>query len=96
MHDGNSPPTAERTVILPDPIDRLMKVTLTRHARRQMKWRKIREDEVRSVVETPDSVSDSIKGRENAFKSVEGRLIKVTYRMDGDDAVVITAMVKGE
>lgn len=61
-----------------------------------MKWRKIREDEVRSVVGTPDSVLDSVKGRKNAFKSVGGRLIKATYRMDGEDAVVITAMVKGE
>ena len=61
-----------------------------------MKWRQIREDDVRSVMEEPDSVADSIKGRKNAVRLIGGRLLKVTYRPDDEGAVVITAMVKGE
>jgi hypothetical protein len=41
-------------------------------------------------------VINSKKGRKNAFKIVHGRLLKVTYKQEGETAVVITAMVKGE
>lgn len=57
-----------------------MKVFFSRHARRQMKWRKIPENEVRSAINEPDTSADAVKGRRNAFKMVDGRLIKVPYK----------------
>ena len=61
-----------------------------------MKWRKISENEVRSAINQPDSLADTVKGRENAFKIVEGRSLKVTYKSEGKTQTVITALVKGE
>ncbi len=73
-----------------------MEIKLSRHARRQMKWRNIATEEVSAVISEPDKVVDSKKGRKNAFKKVSGRLLKVTYKPEGETAVVITAMIKGE
>jgi len=39
---------------------------------------------------------ESIKGRKNAFKALGGRLVKVTYCREGDDIVIVTAVIKGE
>ncbi len=73
-----------------------MKVFFSRHARRQMKWRKISEDEVRAAIDDPAGLMDTIKGRKNAFKMVGGRSLKVTYKPEGEILTVITAVVKGE
>jgi hypothetical protein len=45
-----------------------MDIIFSRHAKRQMKWRKITETEVKSVIDNPDIVVDTIKDRKNAFK----------------------------
>jgi hypothetical protein len=73
-----------------------MKIFFSRHARRQMKWRKISEDEVRSAIDEPAGLMDTIKGRKNAFKVVGGRSLKVTYKPEGESLTVVTAVVKGE
>jgi hypothetical protein len=73
-----------------------MKIFFSRHARRQMKWRKISEDEARSAITEPDSLMDTVKGRKNAFKIIDGRSLKVTYKPEGETLTVVTAMVKGE
>ena len=51
-------------------------------------------EEVRKVLSEPDRLEDSIKGGRNAFKTVKGRLLKVTYKDDKDRRVIITAMIK--
>jgi len=61
-----------------------------------MKWRKISEDEVRSAIDDPAELMDTIEGRKNAFKVVGGRSLKVTYKPEGESLTVITAVVKGE
>jgi hypothetical protein len=71
-----------------------MKIKISRHAQRQMKWRQIAEAEVESTIADPDMQQDSIKGRKNAFKTLDGRLLKVTYSREGDDIVIITAVIK--
>jgi hypothetical protein len=38
-----------------------MDILFSRHAKRQMKWRKITEIEVKSVIDDPDTVTDNIK-----------------------------------
>jgi len=61
-----------------------------------MKWRKIAETEVKSTIADPDMLLDAIKERKNAFKTLGGRLVKVTYCREGDDIVVVTALIKGK
>jgi hypothetical protein len=59
-----------------------------------MKWRKIAEAEVESTIGDPDLQQDSIKGRKNAFKTLGGRLVKVTYCLEGVDIIIVTAVIK--
>jgi hypothetical protein len=72
-----------------------MKIRFSRHARKQMKWRQIGEGEVQETIRNPEKVEDSSRERKNAFKEVGGRLLKITYRIEKDEAIVITATVKG-
>ena len=73
-----------------------MKIKFSRHARRQMKWRKIPEKDIREALNSPEKSEDTVKGRKNAFKTIEGRLIKVTYLPQNNESLVVTAIVKGE
>jgi uncharacterized protein DUF4258 len=66
------------------------------HARRQMKWRRVSETEVLAVLNDLDRVEDSIDNRCNAYKSLDGRLLKVSYAAEQDDVVVITVIEKEE
>jgi hypothetical protein len=59
-----------------------------------MKWRQIDEAEVEATIADPEMEQESIKGRKNAFKTVGGRLVKVTYSREGDDVVIVTAVIK--
>ena len=72
-----------------------MKVFFSRHARRQMKWRKITENEVRSAINNPDSLVNTAKERKNAFKIIDGRPLKVTYKAENETITVVTAIEKG-
>jgi len=77
-------------------LNRKWKYFSAGNTKRQMRWRKISEDEVRSALDEPAGLTDTIKGRKNAFKSVGGRSLKVTYKPEGDSLTVMTAVVKGE
>jgi hypothetical protein len=72
------------------------KVRLSRHARRQMKWRNITEKEIRDTLGDPDRLEDSIKDRKNAFKTVGNRRLKITYKLENDAILIVTTMAKGE
>jgi len=61
-----------------------------------MKWRKITEGEVKSTIADPDMLQDTVKERKNAFKTLGGRLVKVTYCREGDDIVIVTAVIRGK
>lgn len=74
----------------------LDKMIISRHARKQIKWRRITEEEVGGVISNPDRLEDAIKGRKNAFKLIGQRLLKITYTVENDGIIVITAMVKKE
>jgi len=60
-----------------------------------MKWRMITEDDVKLTINSPDRVEDTIRGRKNVYKMLEGRTLKITYTQEDQDLVVVTAMVKG-
>jgi len=74
----------------------LDKMIISRHARKQIKWRRITEKEAGEVISNPDRVEDAIKGRKNAFKLIGQRLLKITYTVENDSIIIITAMVRKE
>ena len=61
-----------------------------------MKWREITERNVREVISDPEKLEDTMKGRKNAFKKIEDRLLKVTYLPENNEILLITAIVRGE
>ncbi len=73
-----------------------MKIKFSRHAKRQMKWRKIAEEEVKEAINNPDKLEDMIRDRKNAFKTIKSRLLKITYKLEDDEITVITTIAKGE
>jgi len=73
-----------------------MDIIFSRHAKRQMKWRKITENDVKLVIDDPDTTVDTIRDRKNAFKIIDGRKLKITYKPEDGWLTIITAMVKGE
>jgi hypothetical protein len=69
-------------------------ITFSRHARRQMKWRRVSEADVVSVIEAPDRVEQSGDERINAHKLLGDRLLKATYVEEEGNIVVITVIEK--
>ncbi len=59
-----------------------------------MKWRKISEANVRDTLLFPEAIENSIKGRKNAFKHVENKWLKVTFKEENDNIVVVTVIDK--
>jgi len=41
-------------------------------------------------------VEGSINGRKNAFKKLGEKFVKITYKVENEDIVVITALIKGD
>ncbi len=73
-----------------------MKIKFSRHARRQMRWRKITEKDAMEAINNPEKLEDTGKGRKNALKMIGGRLLKVTYLPENTEIIVITVIAKGE
>ena len=71
-------------------------VIYTRHARRRMKWRKISEQEVEQTLKKPDKINSLPDGRQNAFKTIGQRYIKVSYRDLETEKVVISVVDKND
>jgi len=69
-----------------------MKIDISRHARRRMKWRDINEDEFTDTVLHPEKIEDSINDRKNAFKHVGEKYLKVTFAREGDKIIVVTVI----
>jgi Domain of unknown function (DUF4258) len=70
------------------------RVRFDRHARRRMQWRGISEEEVMQVLNSPDNIEPSIKGRTNVFKMVGAKYLKVTYRELSEELLVISVVNK--
>ena len=73
-----------------------MIIEYTRHARRRMKWRKISESEVELAINAPDKVEPTEKKRHNAYRTIKGKVLKVTYRKSDNQAQIISALWQGE
>lgn len=70
------------------------KIYFSRHAKRQMKWRKISDEEVVSTISRPEEIQDSIKGRKNAYKHINQKWIKVTFKEEDYRIIIITVIYK--
>jgi hypothetical protein len=44
--------------------------------------------------EKPDSLGKSVKGRMNAFKFMNGRYLRVTFKEELDDILVVTVTIR--
>ena len=71
-------------------------IRFDRHARRRMKWRGISEKEVLAVLEEPDMIEESIRGRKNVFKLMGVKNLKVTYKEINGEILIISAVDKGK
>jgi hypothetical protein len=72
----------------------LMHIVFDRHAERRMKEREVSEDEAESALNSPDYIEPSIKGRTNAFKYINGRHLRVTFKAESENILVITITVR--
>jgi hypothetical protein len=59
-----------------------------------MKWRRVSEAEVLSVLNAPDRIEQTIDDRRNSYKLIGNRLLKATYVEEEGDVVVVTVMEK--
>ena len=73
-----------------------MDIYFSRHVKRQMKWREIEEGEIKDTVLYPEKVENSIKDRKNAFKHIGSKWLKVTFKQESDNMVIITAIDKNK
>ena len=73
-----------------------MDLYFSRHAKKQMKWRNIAEEEVRNTILEPEKVEDSIKNRKNAYKWINNKWLKVTFVREDGKITVITAIDKNQ
>jgi len=69
-----------------------MKTVLTHHARLRMVDRGITEDMVTKALTHPDETGTGYRGRALAFRAFPSGRIKVVYKVEGEDTVVISAM----
>ncbi len=65
-----------------------------RHARRRMKEREVAEAEAEITIKEPEYVESNIKGRQNAYKFIGDRFLRVTFKEEDDHILVITVTVR--
>jgi hypothetical protein len=71
-----------------------MKIRISRHAKRRLKERNIPYNDIVEVVENPEEITPSIKGRLNYHKAIGSKHIKVTCKEESEGMVIITVMDK--
>ena len=59
-----------------------------------MRLHKILETEVKSVIERPEHLEPSKEGRLNAWTEISGKFLRVTYKEEPDNFLVISAVRK--
>lgn len=65
-----------------------------RHAKRRMKERGVTDEEVETAIKNPDYSEPSAKERTNAFKFMNGRYLRVTFREKSGVILVITVTIR--
>jgi len=71
-----------------------VEIYFSRHARRQMRWRRISEAEVEAVLAAPDRNEPTTRGGKNSWRAMGERLLRVTYQEEPGRFVIVTAVDK--
>jgi len=67
---------------------------LTNHAVSRMKERKISEEDINAVLDSPEITYPGKRGETNVIKTIKkGRRIRVTYVTEGNKIIIITAII---
>ena len=59
-----------------------------------MKWRNVSATETIAVLEQPDREEKSTSNRINAYRLLNDRFLKVTYKREGSNVMVVTVIEK--
>jgi len=65
-----------------------------RHAKRRMEERGVTEEEGEITIKEPEHSKASIKGRQNAYRFIGGRFLRVTFKEELNNILVITVTVR--
>jgi len=66
----------------------------SRHARNRLRLWRLNPDVVADVINEPEAVTPSVRGRCNAWKRVERRWVRVTFVDEGAEIAVVTVTVR--
>jgi hypothetical protein len=67
-------------------------IKYSRHARNRMRLHKITEKEVESALQNPAHLETSVEDRLNAWVETSGKFLRVTYKEDKNNLLVISAV----
>ncbi len=65
-----------------------------RHAKRRMKEREVAEEEAEMAVNNPDYIEPNMKERKNAYKFIGSRFLRVTFKEETNNILVITVTIR--
>jgi len=65
-----------------------------RHAKRRMRDRGVTEEETEIALNEPEYREQSVKGRQNVYKFIGGKFLRVTFKEETDHILVITVTVR--
>jgi hypothetical protein len=65
-----------------------------RHAKRRMEERGVTEEEVEITIKEPEHLKANIKGRQNAYRFIGERFLRVTFKEEVKHFLVITVTVR--
>ena len=72
----------------------MKQILFDRHARKRIKESGAGDMEVESVIRDPELLLPSVKDRMNAFRWLNGRYLRVTFKEETDAILVITVAVR--
>jgi len=73
----------------------LMKpIKYVRHARNRMRLHRITEKDVEAALEKPEHLEPSLEGRLMQWIETSGKFLRVTYKEEENDFLVISAVKK--
>lgn len=72
----------------------LKPIKFTRHAKNRIRLHKITEFEIETTINKPDFVEPSSGGKLNAWKKTSEKYLRVTYKEEPANNLVITAVKK--
>ncbi len=67
-----------------------MDIIFTKHAKIRISQREITEEQVKSTIETPDTISESFKERLTAKKKFAKGTLEVIYKKSEEKIIIIT------